>query len=449
VIVLLGAMAIFAAISLMFRSTSATATSSQTVAGFATASAALEQFASTAARLPCPADPSADTGDAVPPGPNPTCTFPAGTIPWRTIGMSREDALDAWGWKIGYRVYTGNAGSLTQAEGASLVHCDTNPALPAGKTPLVGNSGGTCRPTHNTRHTDFLVGKGLTVTDFGTAHSDVAYVLVSFGPSGNGGYTSAGLQKQPPPTNDHELANTTATGPFVARASTTTGLQPASANFFDDVLFYRKLTDFVKGANLSARDWPDALAGGRFDTATLAGTLGSAPSYGDLGTATLYLANAHVVGFDASGNQNLSFAQSGSNEGLGVVGGGSNTLSSNGAGEGIRIQMALPARRFAITLNHFGTGDFIIFPYAERVQLTFLNGATTVDTIVKPGCRADGGLASYSVTASGDFNKVEIRPLVSTLFFIDSAFYLSEFQTCAAGASPCTTSLATAANTCP
>jgi hypothetical protein len=439
VIVLLGAMAIFAAISLMFRSTSATATSSQTVAGFATASAALEQFASTAARLPCPADPSADTGDAVPPGPNPTCTFPAGTIPWRTIGMSREDALDAWGWKIGYRVYTGNAGSLTQAEGASLVHCDTNPVLPAGKTPLVGNSGGTCRPTHNTRHTDFLDGKGLTVTDFGTAHSDVAYVLVSFGPSGNGGYTSAGLQKQPVPTNADESANTTATGPFVARASTTTGLQPASVNFFDDVLFYRKLTDFVKGANLSARDWPELTVTSNIvlNAATVGAAVGDSVSFGDnLRATSIDLGSARISGF-RSGNRttNLSFEE------------GANGTSGDGIG-GIGINRTN-------TLISSAGAEFVRIDFDDKVEFRFYDGGTLVGSpILKGGCNADGGLASFSLDPGGAYDSVDIIPLSATAaggYTSTSALLISAFAACAAGPGLCHTPLeiANPTSTCP
>jgi hypothetical protein len=389
-------------------------------------------------------------GESVPAGASPTCTVPTGTIPWKTIGLRSEDALDAWGWKIAYRVYTGNVGSLTQANGASMVDCDTSPTFSAGKTPLAVNSGGICRTTHNTLDTDFLAGKGLTITDFGAVYNDAAYVLVSVGPSGNGGYTSAGVQKPPVPTNPDEQNNLAATGPFVARAATTAGFEPASAAYFDDVLFYRTLTDFVKRANLSARNWPDDFGAAKLDTPSLTAVLGSAPSYGDLGTATLYFANARITGFNASNaNQNLSFVQSGSNEGIGTTAGGANTLSSSGGGEGIRIELSTTAGKFAVALNNFGTGTFIIFPYLERVQFTFLNGATTVDTITKLGCHADGGLATFSMTPVGAFNTVEIRPLVSTIAFIDSAFYVSECQSCAAAAVTCTTSLANAGNTCP
>ena len=52
------------------------------------------------------------------------CTFRNGTVPWVTLGLSADDAVDAWGRKISYRVYDGPTG-MTQALGASMSDCDT------------------------------------------------------------------------------------------------------------------------------------------------------------------------------------------------------------------------------------------------------------------------------------------------------------------------------------
>src|SRR5690349_8654527 len=83
------------------------------LAQFRELEAALVQFVAANGRLPCPANPTAGDGLASP-ATGATCSSPQGTIPWKTLGARKEDAIDPWGWQISYRVYTGNAGSLTQ-----------------------------------------------------------------------------------------------------------------------------------------------------------------------------------------------------------------------------------------------------------------------------------------------------------------------------------------------
>src|SRR5690242_1510804 len=179
---------------------------SQTATSLANAAAALEQFASQTERLPCPADPTLDTGLAVPNNASVDCTNPTGTLPWATIGMRRDDAIDAWGWKIFYRVYNGNGG-MTQDQGASMVNCDSVQALTT-RQPVDGNQ--LCPVAHNTVYSDFIAGKGLTVIDFGTTYNGsspsggAAYVLISPGPSGFGGYTTSGSQNPNSPSSTDE-----------------------------------------------------------------------------------------------------------------------------------------------------------------------------------------------------------------------------------------------------
>src|SRR6478672_9140606 len=148
----------------------------------AAAAAALERFAAANRRLPCPADGAASSGleqqaSAA------TCTYGAtGTLPWLTLGLSSDAGLDGWGRKISYRVYTGNAGSLTQPGGVSMVDCDTVELTPGGATASAGGLGGLCVTNadpylRSTTPAQFLAGKGLTLDDYGTNHTDVAYVL--------------------------------------------------------------------------------------------------------------------------------------------------------------------------------------------------------------------------------------------------------------------------------
>ena len=71
---------------------------------------ALHAFAASHGRLPCPANGALDTGAAAPNAATTLCTSRDGTVPWATMGLSPDDALDAWGRKISYRVYDGAAG---------------------------------------------------------------------------------------------------------------------------------------------------------------------------------------------------------------------------------------------------------------------------------------------------------------------------------------------------
>jgi Tfp pilus assembly protein PilV len=417
--------------------------SSETVAHLGRIAAALEQFASAAERLPCPADPASNTGDAVPNNAAAACTFPRGTVPWRTLGLRREDAFDAWGWKVSYRVYSGPTG-LTLAKGASMVDCDTAEPTPAGTNP-----DGTCKATHDTSVPQFLAGKGLAVNDFGTPVTDAAYVLVSHGPSGLGAFTGSGTQNTPGPSSADETSNLN-DGPYVAKAASTGG-GPSSATYFDDVLAYRRLPDFVRRANLSARNWPDAgtFSEITFNTATLTTAMGSPPSYGSLGTSTINVPGATVTGIDNSGTTNLAFDNVNGVEGIGGAGGtgGMQAAFSSENGEGVRLTFFSTAQLFAVSLNHFGRHTGQPGNPREQVDLKFFNGAALVATVTKQGCKPDGDLATLSIDAGAPYDSVEIRAIAPTGGALPTQFFLTQFLACPA-ATPCQTSLATPGNSC-
>ncbi len=306
------------------RTSSGSAEREQTTAKLAIAATALESFASAAFRLPCPANPNpADPlADGVEMRKLPdglTCLFPEGTIPWNTIGMRREDSFDAWGRRISYRVFTGDpgagfGGSVTQDGGASMANCDIYEASVGNTSPVMADgSGGLCLPFPNnadpsartTRVGTFLALKRLKVTDFNVPYNDVAYVLISHGITGLGGYTASGRLDLPP--NGDELDNTRATGPFVNRAFSDpdTGATAAANAHFDDLILYRRIEDLAKRANLAARNWPDTiLSAVVFDRATVKGALGGTNPGSDTGRSTIAFNNATVSAFDSSGRWN-------------------------------------------------------------------------------------------------------------------------------------------------
>lgn len=448
-VVLLLAITAFLAMLAFLRSSGQNERTTQDSRRFDAIKASLAQFVATNGRLPCPTNPATDTGDAVPDAPSATCTNPQGTVPWRTLGIRREDAIDAWGWKISYRVYTGAAGSLTQAEGASMVNCDTTEAAgwSAGRTPVVGSAGGLCRGTRNTTPAEFIAGKGLQLNYFGTPVTDAAYVLVSHGPSGLGAWTSVPPSTQTSlPASASELSNLNAAGPFVATNATLASVSPTNAAHFDDVLAYQSVSELIRLAGRGARNWDDtAQANVTLDTATLTSALGAAPN-ANLGVNSINFETARVTGLSGATAQELTFD---ADDGLGTASG----ASSISLGESIRIEFQNKATQFAVTLNHFGTVSFF-GTWREQVRFDFYNDNVQVmPSVTKQGCRADGGRASFSIDrGAAQFDRVEIVPILSTVhpFFgsvITSSFWLAAFKTCLSGV--CQTDLHTAGNVCP
>ena len=114
--------------------------------------AALHAFAASQGRLPCPANGAQDTGLAVPAVAVVTCTNRNGAVPWVSLGLQADDALDGWGRKISYRVPDGPNG-LTN-------------------TGSIGSPGTV----------------GLSVNDAGAPKPQQAWVLISHGASGLGAW---------------------------------------------------------------------------------------------------------------------------------------------------------------------------------------------------------------------------------------------------------------------
>jgi len=177
-------------------------------------------------------------------------------------------------------------------------------------------------------------------------------------------------------------------------------------------------------------------------------------SPGDLGTSSLDLGSVKVSGFGSGGTANnialgsTTLADGTVVEGFGIVGSGDRM--SSGAGEYLKAQFPSAATKFAVTLGDFGQYAVSGDTYTEAVEFRFFNGASQVASITKSGCNADGGLASFSMTAAS-FDSVEIRPLASTSGSNPPLFtelLVSEVTACVATATSCTTSLATPANTC-
>ncbi|HUP30355.1 MAG TPA: type II secretion system protein, partial [Usitatibacter sp.] len=175
---------------------------------------ALAQFVVQQKRLPCPADGTLDTahnnagieGARTATG---GCTAQQdGVVPWRAIALSEAEATDGWDRRLTYRV-----GPLLGANnGMDMSSCD--PAGGANATAVSPFACAACVSTNLpacTLPTNFLTnngganGKGLQVRNIAgvvlmdpnpagaNPHTGAAYVLISPGESGGGGYLSSGI----------------------------------------------------------------------------------------------------------------------------------------------------------------------------------------------------------------------------------------------------------------
>ena len=187
-----------------------------TDASLARVSKALVEFASLNRRLPCPARGNLDTGDADPDAATATCTTADGVVPWRTLALRSEDALDGWGRKISYRVFDGAAG-LTQADGASMSNCNTSLGAPIDATLAAGSL---CKPGGPPPNTpaQFLAARApmLVVEDQGTTRNGNAFVLISHGETGYGAYVAEAASGRTtlPSAGGKEIVNTQAGGTY-------------------------------------------------------------------------------------------------------------------------------------------------------------------------------------------------------------------------------------------
>jgi hypothetical protein len=267
------------------------------------------------------------------------------------------------------------------------------------------------------------------------------------------------------PTSADELANintTDAVGQFIARAAVTNNLATGdplavdAATYFDDILAFQSIAETVKRANLSARDWPENFViGYTMDNPTVAAAAGhSVSANANTGEDRLDFGSgvnrARVSGFDSgNNNEDITFNTVGGAPGIGIAGNGSNLMTSFNS-ERLRIDFGQSASKFAVALGDFGTYVLLGTTYTEQVEFRFSGGASNVN-IVKAGCRADGGVATFSIDPGTDFNRVEIRPQGATplSFLAITATTLADFKTCTAGTLDCFSNLATAGNRCP
>lgn len=223
----------------------------ETRAKLAAIEAALIRFVMLNNRLPCPAngalpDSDANAGLEQRASTNHGCAAVVETqavVPWRTLGLTVPDALDAWGTHISYRPWMTTAapqrsltldGSLAGCAGSlpfsARTASDWNSCLQSGSPPLghrvlpsVGSSAALAQPT----------------PPAGTMNTGAAYVLISHGPNRFGGYTPQGvLISGGAPGDERQNDNGL---PVKTNASGQGYIQGQAGTNFDDLLAWRTI----------------------------------------------------------------------------------------------------------------------------------------------------------------------------------------------------------------
>ncbi len=360
---------------------------------------ALISFSSVHQRLPCPANPTLGSGSpgyGFPDGntvlttPISNCGSDAGVVPWAALGLKVEDVTDEWGRLISYRVYDDALG-LTQNKGASAVDCDTNNGSTP-ETPPVATTG-LCDTNHNTLEPSFInfgaMHKGSTVSNYGNAVSNVAFVLISHGQSGLGGYMPSGTRMTLPQTDAADYPNTQASPvSFYVGALSQKDVPPGSTAHNDDIVEYVTIADLLAKSKLGARDWPEQISFSPSTTTDM-----TSPSTDPL--------RPHFMTSGTSGQEFTAVTADGETE---IEGGAGLGAYGSCLWWPLRLDIKTPSRRNALIAYLEFSANFDTIDRFPGFTLGFLSGAypapnnTTCGTTYALSTNAIGVVGSNEIT---------------------------------------------------
>ena len=231
---------------------------------------ALAQFVMQQKRLPCPANGTLassanNAGVEMRAGNACTGNQQDGVVPWRTLGITETDATDGWDRRLTYRV----GPSLAQDNGMDMSQCDPAGTGPAGAgqscTACAGTNLAACTPP-----SAFLPNKGLIVRNSpippaaqetlmdpaGVPHTGAAYVVISHGESGGGGYLNSGTLATSTVGDGTEELKNYASLPHAAGVTfyiDNSLIETAGATHFDDVVLRPSVLAVINKAGLGPR----------------------------------------------------------------------------------------------------------------------------------------------------------------------------------------------------
>ena len=406
----------------------------QTQARMERVRAALHAFVATQGRLPCPAAGALDAGLAVPPTAVDLCTNRDGTVPWVSLGLRADDALDAWGRKISYRVYAGPTG-MTRNRGADMTDCDTVEPAPVAPTPLSYD----CTPAHNVKpgpgmgtylDPDPNIRPGLTVRVGGIDQNQIAWVLVSHGASGMGAWLPGGARMALPASADEQANTQPPPAVYVQREEATVDLDPATdAAHFDDLLRFETIAQLIQAAGREARDWPEGAGPVTGDVikklledpnAIDTKVNGSGLTFIDLVTPDLGTVRISSTGGDISTDDPYK-ALGVCSAGCGAANSSNRALDSSES-LGFRLGTNKTAKSFALGLLGISntTVDASITIKKNGVTLANLIESVAVTTAM-PGSPQ---LKNHALTPPGtEFDEVVVQPVGTSRFFVANVFF--------------------------
>ncbi|HLN25395.1 MAG TPA: type II secretion system protein [Patescibacteria group bacterium] len=247
---------------------------------------ALVLFAIRNHRLPCPADGSLASTNAlygkeqaqggVTAGTVNSCAITGGTavVPWITLGLSENYSLDGWNHRYSYMAANAGIGtdSLVMGDSGTTAGClyrnvtggtqrnstgtgttcdgtisiSLANAYPAGTYLTVQNIAGTELTTAQPTGGD----AGVATTTVGAAGGRAAYVLLSHGHNGWWGYSQAGIQDAP--GTAFSVAESTNGGGGATYYQDTMRTGNPSVNYFDDIVRWRTPAFIIQACGTGA-----------------------------------------------------------------------------------------------------------------------------------------------------------------------------------------------------
>ena len=250
---------------------------STTVNRMATVEAALAQFVAQQKRLPCPSIGTRATGhaqageEASRDATGCTSDQQHGVVPWRTLGLTETDATDGWDRRFTYRVHA----KLAADTGMDMSWCDPAGTGTATGAAFLCNTACTAAVLANcTTPSNFLTGnnvaanvKGLPVRNVAgnvlmnptitpTPHTGAAYVLISHGESGGGGYLYSGVLAVGSTTSGTEEARNHADKRYptdTAYFVSDTLIETPATSHFDDIVVHPSILSVAARAGLGPR----------------------------------------------------------------------------------------------------------------------------------------------------------------------------------------------------
>jgi hypothetical protein len=421
---------------------------SLTKANLQRVSDSLVLFASLNQRLPCPASGTLDSGLEVATTTtfaSDTCTEADGVVPWSTLGLKREHALDGWGRKISYRVFSGATG-FTKAGGVTMVNCNTSLGAPIDNTLDGGSNCKSGAPPPNTP-SQYVGARSpmLTVSDLGISRVDNAFVLISHGETGYGAFVAelASSRMVPPAIGGRERDNTQSSATYWILARSNPEIAAGDATHFDDVVAYLGATELVTRAKLGARSWSEYSPSATFTAASVSAAAGGL--FGEsTGQTSLAMGGFLITGRSSSGTSEISIRTDDGVTGIGTIGGGSTAGDLNSSfGERLTFQLGEGGEfgKMDVALNAMEITDYSPLR-KERAEISFWRDGNTLQTSTveawTPYFDSVPSRCLYRLISGSTFDRVDVAPVSQTGGGGGTRFTVAGIKACKDSTTPCT-----------